>query len=106
MNDLNTRVHSDSAVVDADAREELNAFHDNLDASILDDFDAIELSGVDNPNEFHTDRSGDEFDCERCGEAMEETDDGFFCSMCDDFEDDGQPDEAQEWFDFNGGFEC
>jgi hypothetical protein len=23
-----------------------------------------------------------------------------------DYEHDGQPDEAQEWYDFNGGFEC
>ena len=46
MNDLITRVHSDSLASDSDDRAELNAFHDKLDASILDDFDEIPLSGV------------------------------------------------------------
>ena len=31
MNDLNTHVHSDAIVADADALDELNAFHDRLD---------------------------------------------------------------------------
>ena len=32
MNDLNTHVHSDVIAADADARDELNAFHDGLDS--------------------------------------------------------------------------
>lgn len=55
-------------------------------------------------------------DCDYCGDislCFEDEGHGTCCLACAEEheiyeleENDGQPDEAQEWCDFNGGFEC
>lgn len=110
----NDRSASESVLAESDARESVNsdvyasAESSDLDHDVMDRLAAADEAKGDNEDwtEFHTDR-GEDFDCEKCGEPMDETDDGFFCSMCSEvYEDDGQPTEQQEWFDFNGGEEC
>ena len=87
------RSAADSVVIAAD---DLNEFHDAQNdgamVSLLDDFDAVDLSTPQI-----------EVTVDTCPDCNEEYESGEGCGCNPAFEDDGQPTEYEEWQDVYGG---
>ena len=99
MNSVNTQLHSDE--IYQPSQEDMQEYAAYLDGELEADFDAAnaELAQVANEEADTHDEEGNYIWNEEAIQFEDEMDNLY--DEDEDYEDDGQPDEAQEWYDFD-----